>query len=1600
MKMKIRRLISIVLSLALLTFGYVIPTTAAGSSASATGDGTVGELFSSSFEDDDGLTLVENTAGAAGSQNVISSTASGVYGYVDDLVLANSIKGSGDTGNEGMQQLFDGTVDTKFFQNVIPTADSPVWVSFQLSSAQVITQYSICAANDNQSRDPADWTLYGSADGKSWTALDSRSGETFYSRYQENIYLIDGNTTAYAYYKFSVTAKRQQENADGTQFSELRLGTGTGEVYDPLSATNAGAAVVGCVSDEVKRSSISGSADNGTESKYNLFDVDTGTKCFIGFKPTSSDPAFVSFQLEEAQVITTYAIASANDFSERDPKSWTLYGSSDGENWTAMDSRSGQTFSDRYTYNTYSISNTAAYDYYKIVVTENNGADACVQFSELQLGTGIASTDTQAGGNSSMITEQTGGPAKSWNNYTGVGWTGYSCLKAAGSHVGDGEAYATNVIYEDVNIPVYENTQLSYVIFPAISKDNSYDFDYTSQYMAVDLLFDDGTYLSDLGATDIYGNGMDAVSQGESKTLAYMQWNQVIGNIGSVAAGKTVKKILISYEQPSSTCAISAPFLTYFDDIVIENTAEESVDHLADYVNIFRGSDSTKSFSRGLTSPVVLTPHGFNMVSPVTENASSLHYNYQNNSICHLELTHIATAWGSSYGDWQFMANTSFDESAVTSADEISAENRRATFSHDNETGHAHYYGVTFDEDSVAAGVKIEVTPTEHAMVVRFTFPKGSENRNVIFDDVFSDGQLTLNDDNQTFSVYTDHLSDGGNRMYVYGEFDQSYDAAQVFNNKTGILSFPEDENGDTVVTMKIATSFISEEQAEHNLALEVSDSDTFASVFERAREEWDDQLGIIELEGADDYELETFYSNMYRLFAYPNTYSENVGTNEDPVWKHANPRSSDYANPEICDGELYVNNGFWDTYRTTWAAYALLTPTKDAEMLNGLISFYKDTGGIPRWTNPGGADSMTGTHIETILGDAAMRGIDFDLTTAYEACVKSANALSTSLQSGGRKENNTYPFTYFISNGTTYGLSWSMDNYLNDYGTSQLASALGDTDTATYLKNRALAYTTMFNSSVGGFFTGKNSDGTFSANASSYDPTDWWGDYTETNAWNMSFSVTQDVNGLANLLGGKDALAERLDELFNADPSMNDDGTIHEMREVREVRMGMYGHSNQPSHAIPYFYDYVGQPYKTQEIVREVLSRMYVGSGIGQGYYGDDDNGEQSAWYIFSALGLYPVSMGNAEYAIGSPLFTKATIHLENGKDLVISAPNNSDENIYVQGVKVNGVAYNDTYITHDVLAAGGTIEFDMGSTPSTWGTGDDAAPTSITTGTNMPYAQADLTTADIVTTKGLSAAKYAMIATRSTSDTANLFDNNSGTAATLTGSNKSVFFYTPEAKTVTMYTVSSSSDASKAPSSFTLYGSNDGSNWTELDSRTNETFQWNQYVRPFTVSEEKQAAYRYYELSFADTSDVEISELEFIGGLQLTSSLYDVDGISNKITVDSDTDYDTFMANTSGVVSITKNGVAVVSGALETGMIVTDEAGNEYTIVAGTLKLGDVDKNGSVTVSDVVELRDIIMKSSWDAEQLYAGDLDGNGTLTVSDVVDLRDLIMKGVS
>ncbi|MEU6127208.1 GH92 family glycosyl hydrolase [Streptomyces sp. NPDC047123] len=1192
----------------------------------------------------------------------------------------------------------------------------------------------------------------------------------------------------------------------------------------------------GSVNDHVTEVRASGENTGAGEVAANLVDGEATSKWL-----TFAKDGWAEFDLDEPAKVVTYALTSANDHAERDPKDWTLRASVDGKDWKVLDERKGESFDGRHKTKTYAIDNpenSTAYAHYRLDVTANNGASDALQLADVQLSVG----GSQAPVPEDMLSLVDRGPSGSPTAKSRAGFTGTHALRYAGSHTADGRGYSYNKVF-DVDVKVARDTELGYRLFPSMAEG---DLDYAATNVSVDLAFTDGTYLSDLKAVDQHGFPLTPRGQGAAKALYVNQWNDVTARLGRVAAGKTVDRVLLAYDSPKGP----AKFRGWLDDVSLTRKAPPKPKaHPSDYADTTRGTNSSGGFSRGNTFPATAVPHGFNFWTPVT-NAGSLSWLYDyargNNednlpTIQAFSASHEPSPWMGDRQTFQMMPSVDRDTPSA------SRTKRALPFKHEKETARPHYYGVTFEN-----GLKAEMAPTDHAAMMRFTYP--GDDASVIFDNVSEKGGLTLDKESGVVSGFSDvksGLSTGATRLFVYGTFDAPVTAGGKLEgggggDVTGYLRFQPGK--DRTVGLRLATSLISLDQAKENLAQEIPAGTSFDRVKDRAQRQWDDLLGKVEVEGASEGQRTSLYSSLYRLYLYPNSGFEKVrSAGGRATYKYASPFSPQtgpdtptHTGAKIVEGKPYVNNGFWDTYRTTWPAYSLLTPKKAGELVDGFVQQYKDGGWTSRWSSPGYADLMTGTSSDVAFADAYVKGVKFDAEAAYDAAVKNATVVPPS--SGvGRKGMERSPFLGYTPSETHEGLSWALEGYLNDYGISRMGEALFKKtgkkryqEESAYFLNRARDYVNLFDDKAAGagtdpgFFQGKDAKGGWRVPSDTFDPRVWGHDYTETNAWGYAFTAPQDSRGLANLYGGRKGLGDKLDTYFatpetgSAEFAGSYGGVIHEMTEARDVRMGMYGHSNQVAHHAAYMYDAAGQPWKTQEKVREVLSRLYTGSEIGQGYHGDEDNGEQSAWYLFSSLGFYPLVMGSGEYAIGSPQFTKMTVHLDNGRDLVVKAPKNSAKNVYVQGLKVNGKKWTSTALPHKLVANGGVLEFDMGAEPSAWGSGKHAQPTSVTRDDKVPSPRKDAL-------KGAGA----------------LFDDSSATTASadaavtlpVTGRTKAV-----------QYTLTSSADRTKAPRGWTLQGSKDGERWKQLDKRSGESFAWDRQTRVFTV--DRPGAYTHYRL------------------------------------------------------------------------------------------------------------------------------------------------------
>lgn len=1186
---------------------------------------------------------------------------------------------------------------------------------------------------------------------------------------------------------------------------------------------------------------------NSAEDVSALIDGSTSTKlCATGGVTV---PLEFTFHYNAPTTASNYYISGAND-DEGNPgrtlNSWELYGTNNqaGE-WTLLDKQSNQTGWKNYEMRVFQLPEGSGYQHYKLKITKFNSTPGTIQFSGFGLtkslvdGSFAGTTDAARTENASMTT-------KLENDK----------LVISGHHEGSQSAQVYNVLYTGLNIPVTENTRLVYNITPQQPlPNNKYDYDFYSMHLAVDLKFTDGTYLSSTELEDENGVRADPNSQGEGKAMLYAQENQILIQLGALK-GKTIEEIDIGYANSADLKADGGDFKGTLNSIRIENVAplNYSKESLVDYAYILRGTNNFGGafFSRGLTGPMVAVPHGFNFWAPESDTGNTM-FDYNAGFIKGFRCSHEPSIWVGDRSVWRFMPGVN------TSA------NGRAIYDQENVTAKPYYFSVQFSQSASnpASGVRTELSPTDHGMITRITYPENAQTPYINISDV---SDLRFDKATKSFSGYKNEDSNQMPKMYIYGTFDQAF----TDDGTRAVF-----EQGTKPVVMRAATSFISAEQAKKNLEQELRGD--FDAVKAAAKKLWNDKLSQFEIEGASEEQLITFYSCLYRLYLYPNNMGEQTGNGSEGGWQYMSPYTK-----TVKDGKLYYNNGFWDTYRTTWAAYSLFTPEQNNELLLGLIHHFEDSGWMPRWIAPAGTNSMVGTSSDVIFADAMLRGATLtneQWQLAYQSALKNASMSDFKGASGGRDGIDKGLFLGYTPGGSQK-FSWSIEGYINDAGIANMANELGDMDAYTYYKSRATNYVNLFRDGDGvknKWLAAKNADGSWTR--SKVDPFAFHDDYTETTALNMACSVPQDGQGLANLYGGRAALAEKLDQLFETTLETDTVGAnrgIHERREAQEVKMGEYGHSNQPSHHIPYMYLYAGRPDRTQEKVRQVLRQCYVGSRIGQGYIGDEDNGEMSAWFIFSAMGLYPLNMGSGELVFGSPLFKKITLHHENGHDLIIEAPNNSSTNIYVGGLTINGTPYSKTSIKQTDLTdrlenENVVLRFDMQATPGDWGTGENDVPDSLTKGDETPDPLRDRTNSAAVVAEEVPTTLSSgdSIYCADGENLKNLLDNNSKTSATLKPTDGIISLYYTFAKpqAVSLYTLTSASGGKdSAPKNFTLYLSNDGSTWTEADKRENVTFEWSLYTKPFKTNAADYVQYRYVRLDIKSDSEIQLGELELM--------------------------------------------------------------------------------------------------------------------------------------
>lgn len=720
------------------------------------------------------------------------------------------------------------------------------------------------------------------------------------------------------------------------------------------------------------------------------------------------------------------------------------------------------------------------------------------------------------------------------------------------------------------------------------------------------------------------------------------------------------------------------------------------VDSPIDWVNPLMGTDSKPSLSNGNVYPAIARPWGMNFWTPQTgKMGDGWAYQYTADKLRGFKQTHQPSPWMNDYGQFAIMPITGeirFDENQ-----------RSSWFSHASEKVTPYYYKVYLADHDVTT----EITPTSRAASFRFTFPESNDSH-IIIDALDEGSHVQIIPEESKIIGYSTKNSGGvpdNFKNYFVIKFDKQFEVSHTFDGEKLSKSLKaENEHVGAVVSFKtkkgekinlrVASSFISYDQAELNMK-EIA-TDSFDTVKEKGRQEWNKELSRIKVEGGSPDEVKTFYTTLYRSLLFPRKFYE-YNAQGDII--HYSP-----YNGKVLSGYMFTDTGFWDTFRALFPFLNLMYPQLNAKIQEGLVNTYKESGWLPEWASPGLRDVMVGNNSASVVADAFLKTegkFQYDIDLLYEALLKGANNEGP-LTAVGRAGANHYkelgyvPYDVGINESAARTLEYAYD----DFAIYQLAKKLKRPKKEIQLyKQRSLNYKKLYDPNLK-LMRGKNRNGEF---VRDFNPFKWGDAFTEGNSWHYTWSVFHDPQGLINLMGGKEKFVSQLDKVFQLPPVFDESyyGTvIHEIREMQIANMGQYAHGNQPIQHMIYLYNYANEPWKAQYWVRETMDRMYQPSP--DGYCGDEDNGQTSAWYVFSALGFYPVAPATDQYVLGTPLFKKVTLELENGNKLIINAENNSNTNKYIKHMKFNGEVYTKNYLKHTDISKGGIIDITMDNKPN----------------------------------------------------------------------------------------------------------------------------------------------------------------------------------------------------------------------------------------------------------------------------------------------------------
>jgi predicted alpha-1,2-mannosidase len=705
-----------------------------------------------------------------------------------------------------------------------------------------------------------------------------------------------------------------------------------------------------------------------------------------------------------------------------------------------------------------------------------------------------------------------------------------------------------------------------------------------------------------------------------------------------------------------------------------------------DWVNTYIGTGgSSDGPDYGGTMPLVTTPFGMtNWTAQTRQNRISVSsYAYEDGTISGFIGTHQPAIWMGDYGYVTLMPETGNIKPTV--------EYRRLPFTHADEISTPYYYSVKLGSDA-AHRIVAEMTATDHCAFMRFSFPSSS-NGSVLVEATRAGvvGYVAVNAARREITGYNPDRMDAyltnmplpHFKGYFVVRFRQSFHSQGVYQGALPVADRTEltgeavgavaqfDTKTDPVVEVQVGTSFISIDQARANLEAELPTWD-FDTQRDELQKIWNAKLSIASIEGATDDERHIFYTGLYHALLYPKLFSEGG-------------RYYSAFDDKIHDGVSYTAFSIWDTFRAENSLLTLFAPERIDAMVNALLQDYEEGGWLPKWPNPSYTNIMIGTHADSLIAEAINKGFHgFDYKLAYEAVHKDATVppdADTTRRWLDREPGVPYEARAGLTYARTLGYipadkvsesaSSTLEESYDDYAVAQVAKAVGNKADYDFFTRRSHAYKSLFNPQRG-FMQARNSDGSWAS------PDVGW---TEGDQWVYLFAPLHDIPGVMALLGGRTAFNTQLDHHFDG----------HHNR-----------HDNEPSHHYGYLYDFGGQPWKTQALVRQIARASYSNSP--NGVLGNEDCGQMSAWYIFTALGFYPVNPASAEYLIGSPLFARATLNLPNGRRFEILAADNSPGHPYIQAAKLNGKPLREPLLTYQQIEAGGTLELTLGPQPSAW--------------------------------------------------------------------------------------------------------------------------------------------------------------------------------------------------------------------------------------------------------------------------------------------------------